>query len=355
MDLVNNTAIPANLTVSEMWPEDPRVGVLTAKATFQFDAHGNTALDSQDPVPIFAGDEETELGLLPRDDFPRRDPKFEVIVLGCAHSPNGQPVERMMVRVAVGSKRRSLAVYGDRVWERSSVRTSISTPQPFTRMPLTWERAFGGSCEVFVDKQSPVTIAEPRNRVGRGFNPEPSIDNLAKSIDPPEGYPVYDETRRLPNLEDPRAIIAGWDDNPRPLCWATVPLDSGVHAERCVTLHEEDDAEMPVTVSSDMFHRAHPEWVIDLPPSQALVELTGLLRGIDVKFPLPRLRVIGDFVVGQHTGSRELVPQMLVLLPEERRFYIVYRLLFNFGHEEETERCIRLKTDEGWYQPEAAG
>ena len=58
--------------------------------------------------------------------------------------------------------RKALRIVGDRVW-RGTTRTAA---KPFVKMPLVYERAFGG-----VDRQSPnpERDADWRNPVGIGF------------------------------------------------------------------------------------------------------------------------------------------------------------------------------------------
>ena len=43
---------------------------------------------------------------------------------------------------------------------------------------------------------------------------------------------------------------------------------------------------------------------------------------------------------------------MLMLLPEEMRFYIVFRNRMFFDLSEEDQRGVRLRLERGWYQPE---
>ena len=45
------------------------------------------------------------------------------------------------------------------------------------------------------------------------------------------------------------------------------------------------------------------------------------------------------------SGSQELCPQMLVLLPEERRLYLVYRGLLPHAPR------ARLRLESGWCEP----
>jgi hypothetical protein len=128
MNLENKTPLPARLVVSN--PEDTphRFAMIAAKATFRFDLEGRVEIEGEDPLPIFEKDEETELGLLPRDDMPQPNTAFDVILLGAAHAPNGNPVQQMTVALGVGDERRELAVFGDRRWIDRACRSPGSAP-----------------------------------------------------------------------------------------------------------------------------------------------------------------------------------------------------------------------------------
>lgn len=68
-----------------------RIGLITAKATYRFDLEGNVTPETQAPVQLFAKDEPVAGGLLPADLEPRRNPVFEVILLGRAYAPGRSP------------------------------------------------------------------------------------------------------------------------------------------------------------------------------------------------------------------------------------------------------------------------
>lgn len=341
MDFVNTTPLPADLSVTDV-AEGLREGMLVAKATFRVEP-GGAVLERDEPDPIRFEDEETELGLLPRDNLPRRGRELEVMVLGRAHAPTGRKVERMLVSLRVGEHQRSLLVTGDRVWLD---RQRCSAPQPFDAMPLTWARAFGGSVLVEVDREAFVDIPYPRNPAGRGFDARPSIDALAKQWKVPAGYPRWDQARPLPNVEDPGAPITAWADEPTPAGFAPLPLSSALHAERAVAVEAQP---LAMTVDERAFFRAPPALVLPLPPRGAPVALDGMTKDQRLAFALPELAVWADYVVGDYRGSRPLAPQALLLLPETRRFTLVYRLHFNLPHRLGEERSMRLRTSEGWF------
>ncbi|MBL8482017.1 MAG: DUF2169 domain-containing protein [Rhodocyclaceae bacterium] len=72
-------------------------------------------------------------------------PKRRAEVLAAATAYSAQPVSAMQVRLQVGVVDKRLKVMGERAWRYGTVPLhTVSAPQPFQSMPLTYERAYGG-------------------------------------------------------------------------------------------------------------------------------------------------------------------------------------------------------------------
>jgi hypothetical protein len=171
-------------------------------------------------------------------------------------------------------------------------------------------------------------------------------------LNPPKGYPQYEGIRLLPNIENPRSLITKWDDAPQPASFATVPLSTALHMNRAIDLEEGETPTLddpPFTAAT--FHRAHPECVMSLPAPDATVRLEGVTPGGKLEFKLPQIQVFADYQLGMETGTMPLAPHMLVLLPEEMRFYIVYRNRMYMDLADEDERGVRIRIEKGWFQP----
>jgi hypothetical protein len=331
MDLVNTTALAARLDVGGSGSSGRRRGLVVAKATFRIHTDGTTSLDTQDPFPLFHPEAETLLGLLPRDDLPRNDGAFEVSLFGAAYAPGGVPVESMRVALSLGSVRKEIAVFGDRQWRGDGPGATISRPERFLRMPLTWQRAFGGTTDVLVDVDSPVEVAHPENPLGIGLDPATTAASLDEFLTCPAGYPRFERSRNLPNLEDPSAPITRWEDAPPPVCWGALPAGSALRGR-----------------SSSVLHQAHPDWVLERAPTAGeRVSMVGMSPAGSIMFGMPALSVHLDYVLGDRSGSRELTPHALVLLPEEHRFYVVYRQPFQIDAPTGEQRAARLRIAKG--------
>ena len=348
MELVNQTAVPALAVLAAGAEDGPRIGMLVAKATFEL-ADGVARLDTEDPYPLFEQDEETEVGILPADVHPHPQSAFEVFLVGSAQAPEGRPVPALTVGLTVGSVSKTMAVFGDRWWTPHG---QMTPPQPFTTMPLTWDRAFGGSCDVWLDDSTIVESRDPLNFLGSGFDAAYASERLADAMGAAPSYPRIAYERQLPNLEDPAALIRTQQDSPDPVCWSPAP--PGVGFAQIQLMREVRESPDPLTVAPSgetLMLRAHPDWQIPLPEAGAQVVLDGCVPEGRLALELPRLRVLADFVLGDRQGQRELAPQILTLLPDARRVCITYRSHFTVDVEEGMERSFRLRLEEGWYSP----
>lgn len=351
MQLVNQTAVPARLLVTEMPGEGCRGGMLVAKATFQL-AGSSAELVTADPLPIYAAPTPlADVGDLPADLVPREEPAFEISLHGACHAPGGQPAREARVALSVGSVQRALRVVGDRVWVGRGPAATIGEPEPFVRMPLIYERAFGGSAEVRLDPHSIFPVFDPLNQRGKGFDPDEYLAGCAAAFECAPGFPVVAPgPRALPNLEDPAQPVRAWSDRPLPACWATIPLDAGF-ATRAIAarLARHGTAPTRAQQAQAAYFRAHPDWTFDAPPrARSEVRLEGTRASGRLSFALPALRIAADYELGRRQGVLELRPHALVILAELARFCLVYRAFFRFDEPPGEARSFRLRLAEGW-------
>lgn len=359
MKLVNTTPVPADAYVVKGMRNEYRGLLVGAMGTFTVSETGDVALDQESPLPVRRVDDALPLGLLPPALVPKLDAGFEVMVLGRAHSPTGEPVREVPVRLEVGSEVRRLVISGDRIWEGRGPHARIGPAEPFTAMALDWTRAFGGTAEVGIDEGAAVDVADGRNAAGRGFDHFAQAKSLAGAFGCPPGYPTCPDTRPLPNIEDPDNRVSAWDDAPLPACWAPLPAANGLLAERASRYFGEDvmageseeELEPEELADAPIAHeRAHPDWVIETPPERALVRLTGMCPGgAEMVFRLPRARVRAEICEGALDGlEAELHPRALILLPEERRFALVFRGAKLLAYVPDERRTVRIRLERGW-------
>lgn len=125
-------------------------------------------------------------------------PFTDVIVNATAYAPGGEAAQRVDVGVEVAGVRKRLAVFGDRRWVEGEDGVWFpSEPEPFTAMPVRWERSYGA-------------VDDPRNPLGLGSGPDPGAD-------------LEEPTYSLPNVENPDALIRNPTDRPDPVGLQAIP------------------------------------------------------------------------------------------------------------------------------------
>jgi hypothetical protein len=190
--LTNHTPFAAEKFVLPT-PDGQEAVLIVVAATFE--AKPGASLvpsDNQSPIlveDIYAGD-PTTASLLAENELALVKRLVDVVVVGTAYAPRGKPAEKVAIGVQIGDINKSLLVSGHRVWAlRSPTR-----PVAFERMPIRYERAFGGASP----QNGTLFRANP---VGVGFKGAVSNDALKAAI---------------PNIEYPDATMNGPSDQPRP-------------------------------------------------------------------------------------------------------------------------------------------
>jgi hypothetical protein len=137
----------------------------------------------------------------------------DVVVIGKAIAPGGEPVPQLDVTVEVASHQKTVRVTGDRhCLYRENASPAFSDPVPFTEMPIQYDRAYGGR-DTRSNPEEPFYY--PRNDVGMGIA-------LKNAKDIVEGL-------RLPNIEDPGDLLT--PDRvtfEKPDFWSAQPLPDGL-------------------------------------------------------------------------------------------------------------------------------
>lgn len=133
------------------------------KGTFDFEPGQSRFADEQLP-PVHAdeyhGDPVTTSIRVATDMLPLR-PQTGVTLSGHAVCPGGK-VGKMNVGLKLGDLQQVAVVYGNRTGFNNADR-----PEPFERMPLTWENAFGGFDDSHDNAKHHDALQE--NPVGKGF------------------------------------------------------------------------------------------------------------------------------------------------------------------------------------------
>jgi hypothetical protein len=286
------------------------------KATFTLGHPGHGLSVAEKQVPILTADvhwgEPGASSLRYAGERHLCKPSTDVLLIGQAHAPRGKPVTEMDVQLSVASLTKSIRITGDRVWRSGVLSPGISSPAPFLTMPLTYERAFGGT---HVPERGEA-VFEPRNPVGRGFRGRRSPSELS-------GLP-------LPNLEDPSHSVAKAGDRAVPACfapiapsWAPRKLHAGTYDE---SWRKHRAPFLPKDFDARYFHAAPADLIA---PSYLKggepVRLVHLLPEGECRFQLPICTpVIRADIAGTVETPRANLETVLIE-PDERRVCMQWR------------------------------
>jgi len=230
----------------------------------------------------------------------------DLFVFGAACAPQGRPVTTMNVIFEVGAFRREVTVFGDRTWIKRGGDAVIGAPQPFVRMPLGMERAFGGSAN-----WDGLDVAFPDNPKGKGFFLE---------LDQAIGKP-------LPNLEDPQRLVRRWDDRPTPVGVGVCPPAFSTRLGRGMDYTPEGALKK---IHPRLFNSAYPDMVVAGVKAGDRVRLTGVRPDGPLSFDLPAAPVL--FRLRFDDVSKERVPShdQIGVEVEKDQVFITYRYAFRY-------------------------
>lgn len=187
------------------WVQDKdgnKLWMVVVKATYDIQPDGLTRLSEGQEQPLRLGKhfgEPGETSLIYDTDLLGLKSNTDVLINGHAYAPVDKRVASIDVQFAVGSIKKQLRVFGDRIWENSvGGKPSISSPQLFDSMPIRYEKAFGGWDRGAKNPND--HRVDARNPVGTGF-----VTDAAHCVG-----------LRLPNVEYPNELIDSWKDHPTP-------------------------------------------------------------------------------------------------------------------------------------------
>jgi len=289
------------------------------KGTFTL---GKRIAPAEAQVPVVLADtyagEPGKSSLKAASDLGLVKPGTDVLLMGTAHAPGGRRVDQMDVSLRVGPVRKTVRIFGDRVWRAGVLASSPSPPEPFVNMSLVWERAFGGTDQS--EGPSPQLEGEDRNPAGSGFR-------SGKGEKPIEGL-------RLPNLEDPRRLISSWRDRPAPvafapLCphWEPRRTYAGTYDQQWM---ERRMPYLPKDFDNRFFQLAPPDLVAPgyLEGGEP-VEIHGATPEGLSHFNLPRYRVQVVYRLDNVRRMRPAHLDAVLIEPDEKRLVLVWRASFS--------------------------
>ncbi|AKT37026.1 DUF2169 family type VI secretion system accessory protein [Chondromyces crocatus] len=208
-----------------------------------------------------------------------RKPGTDVVLVAKAHAPGDDPVPSFDVRVEVGPLKKSLVIFGRRLWVEDG--RALTPPAPVLEMELRYDHAWGGRDD---DPPAP-PLEEARNPIGRGVVRHPSALTHQEA----------------PSIEDPAHPIRSVRTRPPPAGFGVVGRSWEPRRQYAGTYDETWQSFKAPLMPDDFDDRhnlcASPGLIADPPlVGGELVRLLNLTRGGGaVSFTLPRITLEIDF------------------------------------------------------------
>ncbi len=349
MDFVNGTAMSAAFTMGLDSGGRESV-VVVIKGTFLIPAQGGAAplADTQDPL-VFADTFTGKPGfsaVVYECDFAPFKPRCDVLLLGSAHAPPGRQVTNINVGLRVGTMTKGFEVVGDRHWTAGALGVSASQPKPFTSMPITYDRAFGGLGEVSADNPA-LTNAYAPNPVGVGYFPQRRDRDLF--------------ARPLPNTHETNEPVSSPNTSYRPMAFGPIGRNFASRVAFAGTYDERWVAEvfpfLPSDFRDDYYQAAPSDQQILYPRGGEIVQIVNLTPQEQPPFHLPRVDMPVEFNNKEREQIRtSAVIDTVLLEPDRGRMNLVWRASLPLRDSiREITQVVIGHMSPGWYRARRRG
>jgi hypothetical protein len=316
MELSNRTPFAAARVVLQD-PDGRDLLVVIVKATFGVqDLQPCVIADEQVPVRFvdeYYG-EPDESSVQYESDLAPLKLNTDVVMLGHAYSQGGRG-RQVDVTLRVGSRGKTCRVIGDRFWRRTFGRTRPSSPEPFERIPLVYERSFGG--EDMTPEKDAYREEERRNYRGCGLVAKRSKKKLSDVA--------------LPNIEDPAFPVQRRRDRPCPAGFGFISRHWEPRRRLAGTYDARWERErmpiLPLDFDPRYHNAAHPDLVMPghLQGREPVEVINASPNGV-LRFELPNICPrIECYTVGHERIDVEARFDTLIVEPDVERIQLVWR------------------------------
>lgn len=315
-NIVNKTGFKVGMAVLSD-KEGREQAVAMIKGTYCFDADGVVSLVEEQKDICMSDEYFGEPGkssIQYASDVALRKGGTNISLVGHAYTYNDR-TSQIDAGISVGGLKKTVRVFGNRFWKYSFGMVSMSKAEPFEKMPLQYERAFGGE-----DKTHPKESKhafEKRNPIGTGFRvnkTKEAINNLP-----------------LPNIELTSKQIKSWKDKPSPTGFGSISSSweprlgfAGTYDE---AWEENTMPLLPDDFDDKFFDSANPDLIFkNFLQGGETVELYNLHpERQEVKFKLPQNLMKVSFYIKDDIIDVPADLDTIVFEPDDNCFTLLWR------------------------------
>lgn len=317
MEFVNQTKVEAGWTLG-FEPDGRELLVVAIKATYQLRTGGNEPALCEVQEKLIDSDVFTgEPGLSATKyevDYAHHKPRCDVVINGSAYAPGGEPTTSVTVGLRIGAVNKKFSVVGDRQWLDAFVMTAPSPAIPFTVMPISYDRAYGGTDKSAKHPEQIQTYL--KNPVGVGY------------------YPVSDrhavDGRALPNTEQPGIPVTSVSESYLPMSFGALGRNFAERIAYAGTYDEDWHKTRAPFFPDDFdyryFQSAPADQQVPYPQGGEEVVLENLTPEGIFTFRIPHRSMPVLFIPYRGKDrSVDAVIDTIVIEPDQSRFMLTWR------------------------------
>jgi hypothetical protein len=313
LHLINNTPFTSEISVCS-----DRNGIdilcIAVKATYDIKENIRIA-DEQRPIiteDVYWGEPGVSSLKYPMEITPEK-PGTDVILIGEACAPENSRALDMSIGISAAGRKLAMKVSGDREWEKGLLFTRPSDPKPFERMPVIYERAYGGT-QIINDAAGEI-LSETRNPVGKGFRGKRGDKELQEI--------------GVPNIEDPEGLMKSPSDKSRPVGYGAIAPHWQPRAAFIGTYGDEWQERRALFLPEDFdprhYQAAHPDLIFaDRLKGGELFIITGMSPHGKKMFNLPADEPKVEVKITERFLPRKAWISTVLLEPTDERIGIVW-------------------------------
>ena len=348
MELINATEMPAAYTMG-MKPDGRELLVVVVKGTFMIPQSGEESSLAGEQAPLVMADEFTgEPGFsAPKyeSDFAPVKPRCDVLLLGSAYAPGGNPAEKITVSLRVGSISKSFDLVGDRVWKTGLTGLEASRPKPVTVVPISYDNAFGGVDNLQPDPARHRTYLS--NHVGKGFYEQADPQLI-------DGKPLPNTQESKQPITSPRGSYRPMAFGPVGRAWQPRPQFAGAYDQNWI---DNVFPFLPADFDERYYQSAPADQQTDYLKGGEEVVLLNLTPQGQTTFNLPTISMpITFYFKNYEEKETAAVCDTLILEPDLGRFMMAWRASIPLKKNIfEVAQAVAGRMPRGWYRARELG
>lgn len=318
MILINESPFEAQVLRTTL-SEAVMVATVVAKATYTMTDFGDLELCARQRGVLLEPTTIEGVEFPPDAGYGKRG--VDLLAIGSAFAAGG-PTRMLMAGMSIDDAYFGLAVIGDRRWRRRWPGWGATDPEPFTEMPMSWQRAFGGHARV-----NGAELPCVDNRLGKGYVLDPAA---AEGVE-------------LPNIESCPGLIRNVWDQPRPVSFCPLPIGTNYTADVLADVDADGRG-----VTTEIYNVAIPAHRLSRYPAGARLRLHNLApnTGLPREFSLPATRVVAEVSVG--AAHHEFVSEVdtILVIPARQELVLTHRIVFRYDYARGLPRVVRVRCTE---------